>query len=252
MKTLIVRIAVPNAVTDSSLNELGEELQQTLKVDCQQNGMDVHSVEYEIRSKEQVITVTLAAGQKPYKLVERKGRRLKAICVRTGSDRSYQALRHFFEDIGLTVKSISSIIILALCAVGSFGQSYLIEAPKPKPIVERPKPVLGRTTDKKFWLTVGILAASDAADSITTRRALDRGSYETNPLYGTHPSNARMIAVGGAYFAAEVVLAYELKRFSRKHKWARWMWAVEPSFQTERHINWALHNERLANPPRVQ
>src|SRR5438309_7589010 len=44
----------------------------------------------------------------------------------------------------------------------------------------------------------------EAADMITTRHMLDRGWWETNPIFGRHPTNARLAATSGAYFGAEV------------------------------------------------
>src|SRR2546429_2387148 len=43
---------------------------------------------------------------------------------------------------------------------------------------------------------------------ITTRHMLDRGWWETNPIFGRHPTNARLAATSGAYFGAEVAGAY--------------------------------------------
>jgi hypothetical protein len=238
MKVLEVRISVADSVSSELLNDLGEELQISLPVDCAQNGLKVHDITatiHEPSKNKQTITVTLdlQKGQAPYKLVEGGHGR-----------RRYQALRHFFEDIGYRVFKIATILLFV--AAGTFGQQQLhierLDAPIAKPQLTK------LVADKKFWVAMGVLAASDAADSVTTRQALDRGAYEYNPLYGTHPSNGRLITVSCAYLVGEVVLAYELKRFSRKHRWARWMWLVEPSWQTVQHVRVASHNEALPRP----
>jgi len=112
--------------------------------------------------------------------------------------------------------------------------AQLPDAPKPKPIA-----------DEKFWTVVGILGTSAAADYVTTVRLQSRGGIELNPFLGRHPSRVRVAAMGGGYFAGEVLLAYELKKFGVKHKWARFFWIGEPAGQTEQHIQWAWHNEGI-------
>jgi hypothetical protein len=121
------------------------------------------------------------------------------------------------------------LLFFALSVSPAFA---LPDAPKPKPVA-----------DEKFWTVVGVLGASAAADYVTTMRLQDRGGIELNPFLGRHPSRLRVAAMGGGYFAGEVLMAYELKKFSVKHKWARFLWIGEPAGQTEEHIRLAWHNE---------
>jgi len=111
-------------------------------------------------------------------------------------------------------------------------------AAQEKPDCPKPKPVApaARVADAKFWTAMGVLGTSAAADYIATRQVLDRGGYEKNPIFGRHPSVARQVAIGGAYFAGEVLLAYELKKFGRRHRWARHLWLIDPVAQSEEHM----------------
>ena len=64
------------------------------------------------------------------------------------------------------------------------------------------------------WAIVG-LAVGQTADAVTTSRALDRGgTVEGNPLYGKHPSTARVFATKAAIIGP---VAYLLHRQFPKH-----------------------------------
>lgn len=122
---------------------------------------------------------------------------------------------------------------------------YLPDNPVPRAeIVTEPKPVHARTVDKKFLVTFSILGASAATDFVTTERNLDRGWWETNPLFGLHPSRTKLVIVSGSYFAGEVVLAYTIKRFGRHHWWGK-LWVAEPAWQTADHTHAAWANAQL-------
>lgn len=113
----------------------------------------------------------------------------------------------------------------------------LIDSPQPKAIPQK------RVADRKFWVVMGALAAAKTTDAITTERFLcTKNSYETNPIFGRHPSVGRFAGINAAYFSGEVGLAYGLKRFGRNHWWAK-AWMIEPVFQAADHIFWAAHNE---------
>ena len=49
--------------------------------------------------------------------------------------------------------------------------------------------------------TLVILALAIVADVWTTRRALARGGREANPLYGSHPSTLKLVAINAAILA---------------------------------------------------
>lgn len=110
---------------------------------------------------------------------------------------------------------------------------------------DAPSPKSERVLDKKFLAVFGVLTSASAADYITSVQMIDRGNYETNPLLGAHPSPARYAAVGAGYLGAELALGYVLKGFGQHHRWARFLWLLEPSWGTERHAQLASHNAGL-------
>ncbi len=71
-----------------------------------------------------------------------------------------------------------------------------------------------RVADWKFWLAVGVVAAATVADIETTRRGIERGAVEGNPLFGRRPGRPRLYLQSGGMTAGVVVLSYYLKRGS--------------------------------------
>lgn len=144
------------------------------------------------------------------------------------------------------MKVILACIVLFICAVGTFGQQQqqFIEAPKPK-LIEAPKPVkVQHVADKKFWVVMGILGASKAADGFTSLGA-PSSCREENPILGPHPSAGRYAGYFAVTYGIEVGTAFLLKRYSQHHKWARGLWLIEPARQTTLHIRWSAHNAGL-------
>lgn len=148
-------------------------------------------------------------------------------------------------------KSLTRIAIATVCALllAMFAKGDELKPPaekadpfkiEPKPIAKPPK-----TVDKKFYFVVGVLAASMTADGISTKRDQDRGCREMNPMLGPHPSVARASAVAVGAYAAEVGVAYLLKKKLRDHKWLRDIWAVQPIYQSTEHARLAYGNEQL-------
>lgn len=79
------------------------------------------------------------------------------------------------------------------------GETTSCESGEPRPDVFRP--------DRRIWLSGAIaLGAATAADQWTTRRNLDRGGVEFNPLYGSRPSIGRQAGTAAAIFAGELVI----------------------------------------------
>jgi hypothetical protein len=48
--------------------------------------------------------------------------------------------------------------------------------------------------DKGMRVALTFMAAGQGADLVTTIRALNRGAVEANPIYGKHPSTAKLVA----------------------------------------------------------
>lgn len=105
-------------------------------------------------------------------------------------------------------------------------QSAMLSAAVPvlvEPIVvvpSKPKPI----STKKFWALTAFSAAMTVADIELTQNCLAavRGCYETDPLYGTHPTRARMYAINVPINVAVSYLSYKTmtgKRLSKMWAW---------------------------------
>jgi hypothetical protein len=141
---------------------------------------------------------------------------------------------------------------LLLCFGCSTLANELPESPKPK--TDAPVPVVEaefvqsksarreRTVTRSFLTVYGALGLAWAADLKTTTN-IKPPNYETNPILGRHPSNSTLVAFGAGYFAAEVGLGYFLKHYGQHHRWARYLWLIEPTFATLDHAHAAYHNE---------
>ena len=105
---------------------------------------------------------------------------------------------------------------------------------------DAPKPKHDR---KVFIAGTVLLAASSAADAISTKQLLDRGGWESNPILGRHPSNARLTGVFAAEFAMEA-LAFRLTEHGRK-PWLRWLGRAYIGFSIEEHSRLAGCNSRI-------
>jgi len=131
------------------------------------------------------------------------------------------------------------IIVFGLIILGELLGGCQVKAQSSAEVLpEAPKP---KVMDRRFFLAISALAAAKATDGVTTERMLGRGFHELNPLFGRHPSPARVAGTNAAYFAGEVAVAYILKkRFPKRH-----FWLIEPLLQSADHIRSAVHNEGL-------
>jgi len=77
-----------------------------------------------------------------------------------------------------------------------------------------------RAPSKSFRIGVSLLAASTAADAITTRQLLNRGGWENNPIFGKYPSPARQAGINLGFFAGQSALFYYTER--NRHSFVRW------------------------------
>lgn len=102
--------------------------------------------------------------------------------------------------------------------------------------------------DKKFIVVMAFEAAAKSADFYTTSRCQAAGCTETDPLFGRHPSDTRLVVENVGIFAADVALAYELKK---QHDWLpgdkyiRKFWWMPAAFWTVEHTRLARNNSKL-------
>jgi len=80
-----------------------------------------------------------------------------------------------------------------------------------------------QVADRKFWLlAVALPAAATAFDGVTTFRAVSLGNSEGNPLFGSHPTPARVAGIKlGVGFVSATSL-YFLKREDMKYDYKGW------------------------------
>lgn len=111
-------------------------------------------------------------------------------------------------------------LLLLLLAVAANAQEKP-DAPKPK-------------TDKVFWVGTTALAAAKTFDAIETASLLSRGGHENNPVFGQHPSPARLGLLNAAIFAGEVVMF----RFTEHSRFGvvRWLGRGYISFTVAQHV----------------
>lgn len=131
----------------------------------------------------------------------------------------------------------ATLLFLLFAGVASAQEKP--EAPKPK-------------TDRKiFFAGVSLLAASKAADAITTRQLLDRGGWENNPVFGKHPSPAKQAGINLAFFAGQTAGFYFTER--TKHAWVRWTGRAFLGAEAADHVKLAVCNARIdPRSPTVQ
>ena len=127
-------------------------------------------------------------------------------------------------------------LILALFLISSCALA------KEKP--DAPKPQTNHVMDRKYFAVLSVLAAAKAADAFTTSQAV-WPCRETNPILGPNPSDSRIAGFAAISFAVESSTQFLLKRFGQRHRWARYLWLAEPSFQTFKHAQAAMHDANL-------
>ncbi len=154
-------------------------------------------------------------------------------------------LLHLWNDARWRVFGVLGLFVLCLALLFLCACASADELPNaPKPAAER------RVADRRYWTVVGVLAASTAADTLSTAQARDRlgpHGHETNPFLGRHPSNTRLTVSFTSYLAAESFLAYKLKaRFGGSKHWPlRMLWMIEPTVQAANHAYFARANAAL-------
>jgi hypothetical protein len=87
-----------------------------------------------------------------------------------------------------------------------------------------------------FFIGVSALAAARTFDVIETRRVLDRGGSENNPVFGRNPSPTKQGLINAAFFAGESFLFYKTEHSNKRY--LRWAGRLNLSFTTEEHLRY--------------
>lgn len=133
------------------------------------------------------------------------------------------------------LKLLAACLLLLFCPLAR-AQKELPDAPKPN--------------DKKiFIIGTAALAAAKSYDAITTQQLLNRGGVEMDPLFGRHPSSARIAGINAAMFGAES-FAFYLTEHSHK-RWIRWLGRGYISYSIADHIRAGVCNSGI-HPPSNQ
>lgn len=114
------------------------------------------------------------------------------------------------------------LLVSLLFCLPTFAQEKP-ETPKPKAqaLVTRNTAYAAVTPHRKVFLFgVSLLAASKTADALETRRLLDRGGWENNPIYGRHPSPAKQSLINLGIFGTQAGAFYLTEH--NRHGWVRW------------------------------
>ena len=103
-------------------------------------------------------------------------------------------------------------LVVLLLSVSMYAQVSSDRAVSPiahRQTVEYPDDSL----ERKYVALESAMVASAAFDAGTTIHNLNNGCHENNPLVGSHPSTAHIVAFEAGWTAGELVIAH----FLRKH-----------------------------------
>jgi hypothetical protein len=120
------------------------------------------------------------------------------------------------------------------------------------PLVSLPDaPTQHRVIDKKFVAVMGALGGAESLRFTTRKLVLDREFAAGAPWVTRVPSNQHEIAEYAGFYAAELLVAYELKK---PHSWLpgdkviRKLWWAYPAAMVAIHIKNGVGNIRTQGP----
>jgi hypothetical protein len=112
-------------------------------------------------------------------------------------------------------RRICLTLVLFTCAP-AFGQQAAQKAQAAAQEIEPGnKAPKSRIADKKFWTFTAVQFGAAVFDIETTQAGMRNGGVEGNPLFGSHPSRAKMYGVSFPLTAAVCALEYRLKKDGR-------------------------------------
>lgn len=123
------------------------------------------------------------------------------------------------------------LLILGIAVAPAFALPSLAQTQPARILAESPKP-----NGKIFWLGTAALAAAKTYDAVETQALLNRGGAESDPLYGRHPSPARLGLVMGATLFGEALLFRLTER--SKYKQVRWLGRGYITFTVAQHLRY--------------
>jgi hypothetical protein len=123
---------------------------------------------------------------------------------------------------------------------GAFKMHRFVAEPAALEQAMQRSPERKHVVDSRFLYVNGAYALAAAYDGATTQWFLhNTNAYEVNPLFGHHPSTARLWGEGSALTAAMIFGSYELKKHHSR------FWWLPPAVGMAAHTFAASHNLRL-------
>ncbi len=126
---------------------------------------------------------------------------------------------------------------------------YTATAAPPVSLPDTPAPQ--RVIDKKFMAVMGALGVAESLRFTTHKLVLDNEYAAGAPWVTSVPPNQHLIAKGAAIYAAELLVAYELKK---RHAWlpgdriVRKFWWAYPAVMAPIHVKNAVGSIRTQAP----
>jgi hypothetical protein len=130
---------------------------------------------------------------------------------------------------------------------GSANEAMIIAPQHPLPDAPAPK----RVIDKKFIAVMGALGGAESLRFTTHKLVLDNEFAAGAPWITSVPSNPHLVAKYGGIFAAELLVAYELKK---PHDWLpgdrviRKLWWAPPAVLAIIHIKNGIRSMQTKGP----
>jgi hypothetical protein len=132
-----------------------------------------------------------------------------------------------------------------IAGTGVSGAVSISPATRPEKAVPR------RVIDKKFIAVMGTLGGAESLRFASRKLVLDGEFAARAPWVTSVPANQHIVAKDTGLFAAELLLAYELKK---PHSWLpgdrviRKLWWAYPATMTAIHIKNGIGNIRTQGP----
>jgi hypothetical protein len=129
--------------------------------------------------------------------------------------------------------------------------NYLPAVAAPTSLPDTPAPHRARVIDKKFIAVMGALGGAESLRFTTHKLVLDHEFEAGAPWVTSVPPNQHLIAKYAAIYAAELLVAYEIKK---PHSWLpgdrviRKLWWVYPAAMVPIHVKNGIRSMRTQSP----
>ena len=134
--------------------------------------------------------------------------------------------------------------------VNSNNDSLIVTVPPPS-LPDAPTPQKVKVIDKKFIFVMAALGGAETLRFTTHKLVLDNEFAAGAPWVTKVPANPHLVAKYGAIYAAELLVAYELKK---PHSWLpgdkyiRKLWCLYPAAMAPIHIKNGVRSIRTQAP----